>query len=91
MKNSTPTPSADADEVKDLLLWARSESIVVGSITVGGVTMHLQDLRVMPPAPGVSKAELSSAGKSLYEQYGGKVLEDMEQHIEAAGVVEDDD
>jgi hypothetical protein len=91
MTSSTPSPNADADEVRDLLLWARSESIVVNVITVGSVTLQLQDLRVLPAAPSVSKDDLSQGSQNLYRQFGGKLLEDMEQHAEAAGVIEDDE
>ena len=88
----TITPTDDAAQMRSLLLWARAESIVVTEITVGSVTMHVNDLKLAAAvAPTTKQLSDEEAKLNLYAQYGGKVLEDAEQQAELGGILEDED
>lgn len=62
------TPSTDA--IKDLLLWARKERIMLAHVQVGDVVLTVtRDLRMASADDGRAPAE--EARKSIYEQYAG--------------------
>ena len=95
MAKTTPTAvSTDADEVKDLVLWARSERIAVSSIQVGQVRIEMADLTLasslVPPKPSDEQLR-----KNLYAEFGGEALEqatgsETENEDEYDGTEEDE-
>jgi hypothetical protein len=82
----------DETVVKDLLLWARREGIVIEQVTVGSVTLVCRDTRVHT-VPGkeldLSPAALEHAGANLYEKYGGQAMDELAKAND--DVIEDDD
>lgn len=64
---------ADIDDAKELILWARTNHVVIGSVRVGAVELVL--LSMTPSTPAVALPTESQAKDSLYRQYGGDVLE----------------
>ena len=83
---------SDADQLRDLLLWARKERIVLRDITIGtvGVTIE-RDHKMDLPSGAVAVPERKL---SLVEQMAGPLL----QKLQGEGVpdvneptVEDDD
>ena len=40
------TPKSDVDELRDLLVWARKERIVLGQVSIGMATVTVLDLGV---------------------------------------------
>ena len=87
----TKSPTTDAEQAKDLLLWARRQRIVVNEVHVGTVHLVVADLAlattVTPP-----KSE-EAASRSLYARYGGDMLAEVtkEDDDHATYVDEDDE
>ena len=96
-KSLRHTPSTDAREARELLLWARKEGIAVTTITVGTVQMDVSDLRLATSlGPKNISMDTESAAKNLYAEYGGGLLEAAEKQAvdkgeESPDVEEDED
>lgn len=93
MTSTRTERNKDAETAKELLLWARKESIVVSSLKVGNVELVANDLRLAASLTP-SKKDLSdeAAAKNLYAEYGGGILETAEQQAEeAVDAFEDED
>lgn len=91
--NLLHTPSADAQVARELILWARQNRVIVTDLTVGGVSLQLQDLSLaasLTPTK-TSDEEIAAAGRNMYREYGGKLLDDIEAAAEQGGIDEDDD
>lgn len=81
---------SDADQLRDLLLWARRERIVLRDITIGtvGVTVE-RDHRMDLPAGTVAVPERKP---SLVEQFAGPLLSAMKgEGVEVNETTEEDE
>lgn len=80
----------DANQAMALLLWARANRIVVTELTVGAVHMQLNDLGLVDSLTPAGAPKSDAEGRrNLYEEYGGKALEDLTK--EQGGTTEEDD
>lgn len=83
------TSGSPIDDVKELILWARKERVVLGRVTIGDVTVEIADM--IPAAGNVDIARPPDVG-NLYRTFGGDaVVEAMAAASPEIGVVEDDD
>lgn len=61
--------AASTKAIRDLLLWARKEKIVLSSVSMGGVTITVErDYNLQPPAGAQTPAEQK---RGIYEQFAG--------------------
>lgn len=71
--------------VRDLILWARAEKIVLTRLRIGDVELELADThlagKLAGPKPGRTEAEAVS---DLYRHYGGAALAQLEDAAETA-------
>ena len=89
----TRTPTDE--RLRDLLLWLRKERIICTEITVGDVSLTLNDMalaqaelsRVTPTVGTPEDAE--SDVRNLYAEYGGKAIDEAAK--EEQTTYEDDD
>lgn len=78
---------ADIDDAKDLVLWARKQGIVLGRLRVGAVELEITAM-VPASAPLPSEAEAKSG---LYAQFGGELLDAVEQETKAEDTYDEED
>lgn len=83
-------PTTDAETLKDLVLWARANKLLVNEIQVGAIHIHYSDLGVNVGAALGEKTD-EEAKRTIYERYG-KALFDSSEEEEGAfdGITEDD-
>lgn len=86
------TRLSDADQAKELLMWARKQRIAVGEISVGTVRMVVADLALGDDG-GKRTDEPAAPRKTLYQEYGGDALEEAKGPgtVEPTEEDEDDD
>lgn len=82
--------ASDVKQLQNLLLWARKERIVLSSVQLGSLTVTIErDFGLTPPAATPVPTERKP---SIYEQYGGALLNAMEQPADKnEPTVEDDE
>ncbi len=95
MTNSTPTD----ERIQALLLWLRRERIVCTEITVGDVSLAINDFalsqalmaesRIGTPAAATVDGSDEEGRRNLYEQFGGKAIDEVAK--EEQTTYEDDD
>lgn len=89
MMPAKPKLTPTDQRVRSLLQWARAEKIVLSSVTIGDVSLELQDTHL---AGKLAEPKMSSGpvgdGRDLFRKYGGKVLRDFEAGSEAPESVE---
>lgn len=92
------TSSTHTDErVRELLLWLRRERIVCTEVTVGDITLTVNDMVLaasLVGPPPTSKESMDAATddagrRNLYAQYGGTAIDEVAK--EEATTYEDDD
>ncbi len=93
-KTMTLTPTDE--RVRDLLLWLRKERIVCTELTVGDVSLVVNDMALAASlVPSATSAEAhgaddeEAARRNLYAQYGGKAIDEVAKEDEST--YEDDD
>lgn len=94
---SKTTNSTRMADVQELLLWLRKERIVCTELTVGDITIAVNDMvlaaQLIGPAPTskeTADAATDEAGRrNLYAQYGGTAIDEVAKEEEAT--YEDDD
>lgn len=79
---------SDVEQVKDFLLWARKQRIAITQLTVGEVTLVVNDLG-MPD--DVKRPEPAPSRKSIYETFGGDALEQATNGVDTVEPTEEDD
>jgi hypothetical protein len=77
---------ADLEDVKELVLWARKNGIVLARAKSGAVELDI--LAMGAPSTLPSEAE---AKQTLYEQFGGELLAAAEQDAKGEDVYDEDD
>ena len=77
-------PPSNATEVRELLLWARAEKIVLGQVTIGECTVTVLDLGAHRDTKPKGRR---NGVTDLRSQFAGEAKDDMI----AAGILEDDD
>jgi len=82
------TAITDDSRIRDLLMWARKQRIVVSTISVGDVHMTVADLGMAGEKKTAKTDEERKA--NLYEQYGGKPLQDAAAIEEANSTYDED-
>lgn len=91
MKSSTRTPTDE--RLRDLLLWLRKERIICTEITVGDVSLTLNDMALAhaltAPTAGKLADPTESDVRNLYAEYGGKAIDEAAK--EEQTTYEDDD
>lgn len=84
--------SADG-RIRDLLLWLRKERIVCTELTVGDVSLTLNDMvlarELTAPVAGKLADPTESDVRNLYAEYGGKAIDEAAK--EEQTTYEDDD
>lgn len=76
---STPTD----ERLKQLLLWLRRERIVCTELTVGDVSLSLNDLGLAATLTSPSGEESDEdSRRNLYAQYGGQAIDEAAKQEE---------
>lgn len=78
----------DADTLKSLVMWARRERIAVHTLTVGTIHMEFSDLQAAGPPPRVKSDDDAKA--TIYQRYGGALLEQTDDGGAFDEILEDD-
>lgn len=66
--------------LRDLLLWARRERIVLSSISIGGLSVTVdRDYLLTPPSGPVTQQP--AAPTNIYQQYAGKILDGIAPEV----------
>jgi hypothetical protein len=62
--------------IRDLLIWARKEKIVLSSVTIGNATITVErDYQLQPPA---GSQPVQERKQTIYEQFAGSLLRPAE-------------
>lgn len=91
MAQKKATVTTDAQQARDLLLWARMHRIAVSQVVVGEVSLVVSDLAIPEDTASPSRKE-AEPRKTIYETYAGDALERTGNAVEVIEpTVEDDD
>jgi len=78
------TEVTDLAALKDLLLWARKERIVLSQVSIGNVTVLAQDMQIGEKmAERRANVTSSSPEQDAYQRYGGDLLKEASQRLAA--------
>lgn len=89
--SSTRTRETHEARAQALLLWLRKERIVCTELTVGDVSLVVNDMALaaslVGPAPTSAEADGAAtdeaARRNLYAQYGGKAIDEVAKEEES--------
>lgn len=86
---NTVRVTGDDARVRDMLLWARRERIVVNRIVVGDVQLDCNDLALVAQYQPPRSDEEAAA--NLYARYGGDALDEAAKESEEMTTLEEDE
>lgn len=85
--------AADAQTIRDLILWARKERINISHVTVGAISLVMVDNAALRELAQPRETTPDKPG-GIYSQFGGAILGTEQAPTPSGGIeptIEDDD